>query len=155
MLHALTLLPPNANVFAVFVGEGNLRSEMEQFIAEHNLMNKVLLTGFVNQSLMPQYYAASDIYVMCSGDWETWGLSTNEALCFDLPVILSDRVGCAYDLIDGNGFMYPSGNVAALAKYIQQMLSMPKTDFEAMQQHSRTLIQRYSYENVLLAIKSS
>ena len=92
---------------------------------------------------------------MCSGDWETWGLSTNEALCFDLPVILSDMVGSAYDLIDGNGFMYPSGNVAALAKYIQQMLSMPKTDFEAMQQHSRTLIQRYSYENVLLAIKSS
>ena len=54
LLQALTLLPPNANVFAVFVGEGNLRSEMEQFIAEHNLMNKVLLTGFVNQSLMPQ-----------------------------------------------------------------------------------------------------
>ena len=155
LLRAMTLLPKDADVFAIFVGEGKLRAEMEQFICEHHLTDKVLLTGFINQSLMPNYYAVSDIYVMCSGMWETWGLSTNEALCFGLPVILSDMVGSAYDLIDGNGFMYPSGDVQALAQYLQYFLLLPEKEFQTKRDNSRCLIERYQYENVVSAIKSA
>ena len=155
LLKALTLLPDLSNVFAVFVGEGNLRSEMEQFIKDHHLENHTLLTGFVNQSFMSDYYLASDLYVMCSGMYETWGLSTNEALCFDLPVILSDMVGSAYDLIDGNGFMYKSGDFTALSKHIDHIFSLSDADFQAMKDRSRAIISEYSYENIISAIKTA
>jgi glycosyltransferase involved in cell wall biosynthesis len=153
VLNALTRLPNRDNVFVLFVGEGNLRADMEQFIKENKLTENVRLTGFVNQSKMPMYYAASDVYLMASRS-ETWGLSTNEAMCFGLPVILSDMVGCAYDLVEGNGFMYPSGDVDALSKRIQNILEQPDTDFQAMSQRSLDIISKYSYEQIIDSIKS-
>jgi glycosyltransferase involved in cell wall biosynthesis len=155
VLKAVTLLPNPADVFLVFVGEGHLRQEMETFIATHNLQQNVLLTGFINQSQMPDYYAAADLYVMASGMYETWGLSTNEAMCFGLPIILSDRVGSAYDLIDGNGFMYPSGDYAALSKHINYIFSLSENDFNALRQRSKTIIERYSYDTIIEGIKTA
>ena len=155
LLNALALLPKNHNIFTVFVGEGQLRGEMEKFIADHDLTDKVMLTGFINQSLMPQYYAAADIYVMCSGLWETWGLSTNEALCFGLPVILSDLVGCAEDLVNENGSVYACGDYEALAEKIVELTTLPKADFEALGQQSLRIITHYSYGSVLNALKNA
>jgi glycosyltransferase involved in cell wall biosynthesis len=155
LLQALTLLPNRDDVFVVFVGEGNLRSEMEQFIQEHDLGQNVLMTGFINQSLIPQYYLVSDLYVMCSGMYETWGLSTNEAMCFGLPVILSDMVGSAYDLVDGNGFMYPSSDIQKLSEHIYHITSLAPNEFLKMKNRSKELIEQYSYDNILSAIKKS
>ncbi len=153
LLQAVQMLPNRADIFIVFVGEGNLRKQMEQYITDHDMQQNVLLTGFINQIQMPQYYLVSDLYVMCSGMYETWGLSTNEALCFGLPVILSDMVGSAYDLVDGNGFMYHSGDVQALSRHIQHVFSLSDTDLQTMRQRSRDLIAHYSYENIILALK--
>ena len=153
LLKAVALLPNRADVFVVFVGEGNLRSEMQQFIVDHDLQQNVLLTGFINQSLIPKYYLAADLYVMCSGMYETWGLSTNEAMCFGLPVILSNMVGCAYDLVKGNGFMYNSGDYNALSNYIHLMFSLSPLDFQKKRAQSIAIINEYSYENIIVGIK--
>jgi glycosyltransferase involved in cell wall biosynthesis len=144
LLQALTLIPDTDPVFAVFVGEGYRRTDMERFIKEHQLENKTLLTGFINQSQMPRYYAAADIFVMCS-DTETWGLSTNEALCFGLPVILSDSVGCADDLVQGNGVIFPRGDVASLAKAIQELTQLSDENLKKMGENSLKLTQTYHY----------
>ena len=148
-------LPNRDNVFAVFVGEGHLRGQMEQFIKDNDLQKNVLLTGFINQSLMPHYYIAADLYVMCSGMYETWGLSTNEALCFGLPIVLSDMVGSAYDLIDGNGFMYPCGNVDALAQHIETVFSLPENELQTMRERSLAIVKNYSYDKIIAAIKTA
>ena len=155
LLKAMAQLPNQDNVFAVFVGEGHLRGEMEQFIKDNDLQKNVLLTGFINQSLMPHYYIAADLYVMCSGMYETWGLSTNEALCFGLPIVLSDMVGSAYDLIDGNGFMYPCGNVDALAQHIETVLSLPENEQQTMRERSLAIVKNYSYDKIIAAIKTA
>jgi glycosyltransferase involved in cell wall biosynthesis len=155
VLNALVLLPNVKDIFVVFVGEGHLRSEMETFIAAHNLHENVLLTGFINQQQMPDYYRAADLYVMCSGMYETWGLSTNEALCFGLPVILSDMVGCAYDLIQNNGFMFPSGDYKMLAKHIDFIFSLPENEYQKMCQNSADIINNYNYENIIKGIKKA
>jgi glycosyltransferase involved in cell wall biosynthesis len=43
---------------------------------------------------------------------------------FSLPVIVSDRVGCAADLVqeDGNGFVFPSGDIAGLADALRKVV---------------------------------
>jgi glycosyltransferase involved in cell wall biosynthesis len=92
---------------------------------------------------------------MASGMYETWGLSTNEAMCFGLPIILSDMVGSAYDLIDGNGVSYPSGDYRALSKHIHHIFSLSDSDFQTMRQRSKTIIERYSYEAIIEGIKTA
>jgi glycosyltransferase involved in cell wall biosynthesis len=108
----------------VMVGEGQLRSEMEQYIKEKNVAN-VYLTGFINQSDISKYYAIADVFVMCSGMGETWGLSVNEAMNFRKPVIVSETCGSSYDLVEQgvNGFTYTEGDIDQLAVHLRKLLT--------------------------------
>ncbi len=90
----------------LFVGEGELRPELEAAAGPD-----VHLAGFLNQSELPEAYVAADVFCLPSVLHETWGLVVNEALNFGLPVVVSDKVGCAADLVrpGWNGFVVPAG----------------------------------------------
>ena len=49
---------------------------------------------------MSAYYHAADLLVLPSRHGETWGLVVNEALHHGVPVVVSEAVGCAPDLIE-------------------------------------------------------
>jgi glycosyltransferase involved in cell wall biosynthesis len=124
----------------VMVGEGEQRVQMEDFIKSQELKD-VYLTGFVNQTEIEKYYAVADVFVMCSEEGETWGLSVNEAMNFSLPIVVSDRTGCSVDLVeDGkNGFVFKTGDVNDLSTKIKQA-------FQLEGHKSHEVIQRYSFE---------
>ncbi len=114
----------DSNCALVMVGEGQLRPEMEQYIKEKKIAN-VYLTGFINQSDISKYYAVADVFVMCSGMGETWGLSVNEAMNFRKPVIVSETCGSSYDLVEQgmNGFTYKEGDIDQLAEHLRKLLT--------------------------------
>lgn len=138
----------NSDYWLIFVGEGDLRSEMELYIQSHNIQ-KVILTGFINQDEISNFYVMGDVFVMCSGIGETWGLSVNEAMNFRLPVIVYDVVGCAEDLVDDNrnGKVIEYGNINQLADSIHYMCSDMKLKEEAGNA-SFEIVSRYSFESV-------
>lgn len=80
-----------------YVGDGPLRDELEGFARAHDL--PVSFLGFVNQSALPETYAASDCLVLPSNGEETWGLVVNEAFACGVPAIVSDEAGCTPELI--------------------------------------------------------
>jgi len=84
----------------------------------------VRFAGFQNQTQMPAYYAACDVYVLCS-QRETWGLAVNEAMNAGKPVIVTDQVGAAKDLVgDGdNGYVVPVGDVDVLSDRLRRITS--------------------------------
>jgi glycosyltransferase involved in cell wall biosynthesis len=122
LLQAFHLLNDD-NYALVMVGEGLCRAEMESYIREKQLRH-VYLTGFVNQSAIPAYYSIADVFVMCSGAGETWGLSVNEAMNFEKPVIVSQTCGSSADLVkDGeNGFVFPTGDIGSLTERLRRTL---------------------------------
>src|SRR5262249_18458612 len=67
-----------------------------------------------------KFYAAADLLVLPS-ESESWGLVVNEAFACGLPAIVSDRVGCAPDMIrhDVTGRVVPFGDGQELARAIQ------------------------------------
>lgn len=97
------------------VGEGPERPRIEAFVDQHEIPD-VHLLGFRNQSELPEIYGACDVFVLPSEN-ESWGLVVNEAMAAGLPVVVSDGVGAAEDLLEdgSNGFVYPVGDVAELA----------------------------------------
>lgn len=143
------------NAVLVYVGEGALRTAVEARAQALGIADVVYITGFVNQSTIGQYYAAADVFVMCSGVGETWGLSTNEAMNFALPVLLSDLTGCAADLCQPgvNGWVFPTGDIAALAERLHHLLTLLPERRQAMGEASRAIVARYSYEVVLENLK--
>lgn len=137
----------------VFMGDGELRGEMEVYIEQHGLQN-VFITGFVNQSRVADYYGAADVFVMCS-ELDAWGLSVNEAMNFELPLLLSDRTGCAEDLVKSgqNGFVFLTGDIEDLTKHLRHLLDLPAENRIRMGQHSRKMVQDYCFEKVIEGFK--
>lgn len=144
---------PLADKCLVMVGEGELRPAMEALIDALQLKD-VYLTGFVNQSQIPLYYTIANVFVMFSDIDETWGLSTNEAMNFALPVVLSDLTGCARDLVaEGeNGFIIKTGDIEALADKLTLLLQDDELRIRAGQK-SLEKIQQYSYEVIIENLK--
>jgi glycosyltransferase involved in cell wall biosynthesis len=93
----------------LFVGDGALRAEVGSMLPA----GRGAVTGFVNQAELPSYYHAADLLALPSQS-EPWGLVVNEAMSAGVLPVVSDRVGCAPDLVEGLGEIYPCGDVAAL-----------------------------------------
>ena len=104
-------------VWGLLVGEGPERHALERFISEHKMEN-IVLAGFVNQSSIGKYYAASEVLALMSR-FEQKGLVVPEAGCCGCPAILSDRIGCIGPTDAArpgeNALVYPWSDVEALA----------------------------------------
>ncbi len=108
----------------VFAGEGPLRAGLESEAAALGIAGRVRFLGFVNQTQLPAIYTGADLMVLPSV-YDAFGVVVNEAMLCGCPVIASDHVGAARDLIaDGRtGFVYPCGQVDALAVLLQRALA--------------------------------
>ncbi|MBC7601881.1 MAG: glycosyltransferase family 4 protein [Ramlibacter sp.] len=136
-------------VHLLVVGSGELKDEALAFVAAHDL--PVTFAGFLNQSEIGKAYACADCLVLPSDFGETWGLVVNEAMASGLPAIVSDRVGCAPDLItDGaTGFVFPFGDTAALAAHMTRTAAEPQ-HLPAMGAQARERVLRnYGVQNAV------
>ncbi len=105
----------------VIVGYGQLEEQVKDFVARKKL-NKVIFLGHIDQYDTPPVYVSCDVLVLPSTE-EVWGLVVNEALHSGLKVVVSNKCGCAPDLIkEGvNGFSFSSGSVSSLVKVLGQI----------------------------------
>ena len=99
----------------VVAGAGPLEPALRAEAARLGVDLRIL--GFLNQTELGRAYAIADCLALPSDHSETWGLVVNEALATGLPVVVSDAVGCAPDLVrDGEtGRRHPLGDVSGLA----------------------------------------
>lgn len=101
----------------IIVGEGELRKNIEDYIKNESLENKVRLTGNVDN--VQDYLAMADLFVM-SSNYEGLPLSVLEAMSASLPVVSTD-VGGVSDIVTDNGILIKKGNVEELVKAILKM----------------------------------
>lgn len=129
LIRAFTLLISNMEVphsiELWMVGDGGLRNECEKFLEDHEIKS-IKIWGFKNQLDLPKFYEAADIFVLPSGYGETWGLVINEAMCYSKPIITSDLVGCATDLVrPNNGLIFRCGNIEDLTACLKTLVNSP------------------------------
>lgn len=105
----------------VFVGDGPL---LEQIKAEATGVDNVVFTGWLTDPAQTAALMAISAVMVLPSQHETWGAVVNEAMAAGTPVIASDRVGSAIELIESeaSGIIYPVGDTVALADAIQRVL---------------------------------
>lgn len=135
----------------VFVGDGEERQRLEAYAAERGLP-RVYFLGFRNQSELPRFYAIADVFVLPSVG-EPWGLIINEVMCAGVPVVTTDQVGAAPDLVrpGENGFVYPAGDFGELAECLRVIIGDPE-QVAAMGRRSHEIISRWDYERCLQGV---
>ena len=104
------------------------------------------IRGDLSEAALAAEYVAADVFALLSHH-EPWGVVVNEAAASGLPLLLSDRVGAAYDLLrEGeNGFLVPAGNVAAAAAALGR-LAADASLRRAAGVRSRELVRDWGYE---------
>jgi glycosyltransferase involved in cell wall biosynthesis len=105
-----------------------------------------IATGGVSEEELARRYVEADVFALLSRH-EPWGVVVNEAAASGLPLVLSNRVGAAYDLLrDGeNGFLVPAENVDAAAGAIRKLAE--DADLRRrMGARSRELVRAWNYE---------
>ena len=134
------------NTVLVLAGSGAQEADLRRDAAQDP---NIMFLPFQNQTQMPRTYMLGDIFVLPSyGSGETWGLTVNEAMCMGRPIIVSDHVGCAKDLVhhECNGLVIPAGDTLAFSKALRYAVS----DAERLKvwgAQSRRIIQHYSYQH--------
>jgi glycosyltransferase involved in cell wall biosynthesis len=144
----------DVNTVLFYMGDGPLRNELEAYISQHNVKN-VIISGFINQSEIGTIYTMANIFVMCSGIGETWGLSVNEAMNFSLPVIVSSTCGSSFDLVENgvNGYVFKEGDIDALTDSLQSLVNDTMLR-EKMGVASNEKINQFSHQVTIENIKA-
>jgi len=129
----------------VFIGNGPEKSELEGYVARKQLRD-MYFVGFKNQTEIGACYAIGDVFVLPSGG-ETWGLVVNEAMCFGLPIIVSDQVACGAELVipGENGFVFPVWDIDALVDYLDVVLSNRNVAVR-MGRKSKEIVSTWSFD---------
>jgi glycosyltransferase involved in cell wall biosynthesis len=111
----------------VFAGEGPLRAELAAEAKRLGVSEQVTFLGFVNQSALPALYKSADIMILPS-TYDAFAVAVNEAMCCGCPVMASNKVGAARDLVDpvAPELVFPAGNVEGLAERLAGILRNPK-----------------------------
>jgi len=141
------------NFHVILVGGGELMEVCQSAITTNQLDN-VHLVGFINQTELPTYYAAADVFVLPS-HYETWGLVLNEAMACGLPGIVSDTCGATQDMIiEGEtGYSYPMGDVQQLAK-LMMLMAENSDNCQQMGLRAADHVQNFSVPVVVSALKN-
>jgi glycosyltransferase involved in cell wall biosynthesis len=119
------VLAEHATAHVVVVGDGDLCPEMERYVREMGIADRVSFLGWRHD--LPQIYTDLDVLVISSNN-EGTPVSAIEAMAAGRPVVAT-RVGGLPDVIsDGEtGYLVAPGNVEQLASAVKRVLSDGET----------------------------
>ncbi len=129
----------------VLLGDGPLKTDLCRLISDIGLQAHVHLPGFKPYDELPVYYALANAFVHASTT-EQWGLVVNEAIASGLPVIVSDRCGCAPELVNGNGFTFDPTNEDELATRLLEMASLSDEERKHLSDNSNRIAANFAPE---------
>jgi glycosyltransferase involved in cell wall biosynthesis len=135
---------PNARL--IFAGDGPLRADLESQASSLNVRGKVRFLGFVNQSSLPAVYKGADVMVLPS-EYEPFAVVVNEAMCCGCPVIASDQVGAARDLVQPvyPPFVFPCGDINRLTATLRTAVADRYT-LQDLREKCVTHMQTWSFD---------
>jgi glycosyltransferase involved in cell wall biosynthesis len=140
-------------VYAMMIGDGPSRSEIEKRAQELGVAGQLKISGFVNQKDIPYYIEAGDILAMPS-EKDPHPLAVTESLILGLPVVVSDKVGCVGPTDTArpnvNALVYPCGDIHALTEALCTLARDPSLR-ERMSQESLNIAPT---QDILVAAKT-
>lgn len=148
----ITLKLPKMHL--LFLGNGELEKELKSRSKD---VANIHFMDFKNQADMPAMYQACDLFCLPSaGPGESWGLAVNEAMACGKAILVSDRVGCAADLVrEGyNGAIFESGNMLKLIDSLKELTRSKKLTDE-YGKNAAKLIKDWNFLKVAQAIENN
>lgn len=140
LIHAFALLKKaiDANIKLTIVGDGELRSEIEELIQELELSDSIVLLG--RRSDIPQLLSQADIFVLAS-KFEGFGLVVAEAMACKCYVVATNSGGVA-EVMGDTGKLVPIQNSQALAAALKEAVSLEASERARNNEQARVRVEK-------------
>lgn len=119
------------------VGSGPIRDQLEVYLNDRKAEN-IRLFGFLQGSELTDIVGNAKAVILPSEWYENGPYSAIEALQLGRP-ILGSQIGGIPELVNGNGALFPHGDVDALRQAVEKIEALSHEEYEALQQASRDL----------------
>jgi glycosyltransferase involved in cell wall biosynthesis len=108
------------NTRLIIIGDGSQKAELQKLCGADN---RIVLAGFQKPDDIPYFFAIADIFAFASR-YDGWAVVINEAIAANLPVISSDHVGAAIELITAPelGMVCKSDSIEEFKNAMQTMI---------------------------------
>jgi glycosyltransferase involved in cell wall biosynthesis len=139
------VIKAHPNVHFLFVGDGELRLELEAQVTACDLTDKIHFLG--DRRDVTELLAASDLFILPSL-WEGLSMALLEAMAAANPIVATSVSGTSQVLTHAEtGILVPPGDAPALAQAIIDLLSQPDAETKAMGEAARrSVAARFSGE---------
>jgi glycosyltransferase involved in cell wall biosynthesis len=119
-------------VQVVLAGDGEMRAELEALILASGLAKQITITGWIGAERVSAEILAARALVLPSFA-EGLPVVIMEAMALKRPVLTTFVAGIPELVVDGtSGWLFPAGDVAALAAAIEDAVSRPVEDLQRM-----------------------
>lgn len=119
------LVKKGIKVELVLAGDGEMRGEVEKLIVDYSLQNHITITGWISSDQVREQILGARALVLPSFA-EGLPVVIMEALALKRPVLTTYIAGIPELVRSGeSGWLFPAGDVEALAKVIEEFLVTP------------------------------
>lgn len=148
MIEAFSILKSKGIKEKLYIlGDGELRTELEQIIKEKKLENEIILLG---SKANPYIWMKSAKLFIHSAIFEGFGLVITEAMYLEIPIIISNFKAGSFELIEKekNGEVFEIGNCNEFAEKIEKLLKNDELKKEYISK-SKKLVEKFYLENII------
>ncbi|HXD93221.1 MAG TPA: glycosyltransferase family 4 protein, partial [Bacteroidia bacterium] len=107
----------DSNIRLIIIGDGPLRNDLTEMC---NGDERIVFAGFQNPEVIPFFFSIADVFAFASR-YDGWAVVINEAVAANVPIVCSDKVGAALELITSPdlGLICKSGDVDGFKQALQ------------------------------------
>ena len=133
----------------VMCGDGPERQEAEKLASDRGISDAVIFAGKQPQAVIRDYLSIADLLLLTSQS-ESFGLVALEAMACEVPVIAT-RVGGGPEVVEEGetGFLFPVGDVEALADAAIRILNDPQTGRRMGKRGRELAIERFTTDKII------
>lgn len=137
------LAPHRPDDTLTFVGSGPLEPALRKRLAAFG--ERVRFLGFCPWADLPRVYHEADVLCVPSR-YDGWGLVVPEGLAAGLPVVATNRMGAAIDLIrpGENGWVCRAGEQSSLTVALRQAAELSSDDLARMSMAAQESVARHT-----------
>jgi len=131
---------------ALLVGDGPMRTAIEQRASQLGITHLVAITG-LQEDVRP-YITTCNVIALCSIT-ETFSLAAIEAMAMHRPVVHSEVGGAAEMIVPGhNGLLFPVGDTVALVRALTTLAN--HAEAKRMGDNARAMVERQFTEETMI-----
>ncbi len=154
-------------VVLLIIGDGEFKETLEKICQDLHITDYVRFLGWISNQALSSYYSICDVFVVPSivitslfkkgGLGDTYSLVATEAASFGKPIISSDAVGAAHDIIRNglNGFVVPQKNTDELYKALKLILTNKNMAIKMGLESRRIFEQGFTYNHMAESFKKA